>query len=272
MATGTSVTDNTLAAAIAKVLVNASGLNRRPSCPSSANTGTNETVMMTREKNSAGPTSFELSTTTRQRWADVRCLVSKYRAPSAPGPASRSRCLCMFSIITIAASIMAPIAIAMPPSDMMSAPTPTNRMATNARRMPTGSVRIATSAELPCIRNRTQTSATMMLSSSSFSRSVAMARSIRSLRSYTGVMTTPGGNPLRTCASLAFTRSIVVSAFSPKRITTMPPTASPRPSRSAMPRRTAGPIVTRPNSATRTGVPAAVAPTTTFSMSPMDLR
>ncbi len=31
----------------------------------------------------------------------------------------------MFSIITIAASIMAPMAIAMPPSDMMSAPTPT---------------------------------------------------------------------------------------------------------------------------------------------------
>ena len=29
----------------------------------------------------------------------------------------------MFSIITIAASIIAPIAIAMPPSDMMSAPT-----------------------------------------------------------------------------------------------------------------------------------------------------
>ena len=54
----------------------------------------------------------------------------------------------MFSIITIAASIIAPIAIAMPPSDMMSAPTPTQRMATNAIRIPTGSVRMATSAEL----------------------------------------------------------------------------------------------------------------------------
>ena len=59
----------------------------------------------------------------------------------------------MFSIITIAASIIAPMAIAMPPSDMMSAPTPTQRIATNAIRMPTGSVRIATSAELACNRN-----------------------------------------------------------------------------------------------------------------------
>ena len=58
MATGTSVTDSRLAAAIAKVFVNASGLNRRPSCPSRVNTGRNETVMMRSEKKSAGPTSF----------------------------------------------------------------------------------------------------------------------------------------------------------------------------------------------------------------------
>ena len=54
----------------------------------------------------------------------------------------------MFSIITIAASIIAPMAMAMPPSDMMSAPTPTQRIAMKAMRMPIGSVRIATSAEL----------------------------------------------------------------------------------------------------------------------------
>ena len=40
---------------------------------------------------------------------------------------SRSMCLWRFSIITIAASIMAPMAIAIPPSDMMSAPTGTPR-------------------------------------------------------------------------------------------------------------------------------------------------
>ena len=53
--TGTSVSDSTLAAAIANVLVNASGLNSRPSCPSSVNTGRKETVMMSSEKKSAGP-------------------------------------------------------------------------------------------------------------------------------------------------------------------------------------------------------------------------
>ncbi len=64
IATGTSVTDSRLAAAIAKVLVNASGLNSRPSCPSSVKTGRKDTVMMSSEKKSAGPTSLADSTTT----------------------------------------------------------------------------------------------------------------------------------------------------------------------------------------------------------------
>jgi hypothetical protein len=58
--TGTSVTLRRLAAAMANVFVNASGLNSRPSCPSSAKTGRKLTVMMRREKKSAGPTSFAL--------------------------------------------------------------------------------------------------------------------------------------------------------------------------------------------------------------------
>ena len=55
IATGTSVTDSRLAAAIANVLVKASGLNSRPSWPSSVNTGRNDTVMISSEKKSAGP-------------------------------------------------------------------------------------------------------------------------------------------------------------------------------------------------------------------------
>ena len=43
---GTSVTDSKAAAAIAKVLVKASGLNSRPSCDSSVNIGMNDTVMI----------------------------------------------------------------------------------------------------------------------------------------------------------------------------------------------------------------------------------
>ena len=117
-----------------------------------------------------------------------------------------------------------------------------------------------------------QTSATTRLSSNSLVRSVSIARSIRSLRSYTGRMTTPGGSPGAISLIRSLTRSIVVSAFCPKRMMTIAPTASPRPSSSAMPRRTAGPTLTRPSSATRMGVPSAVAPTTTFSMSSMDFR
>ena len=187
MATGTSVTESKLAAAIEKVFVNASGLKSRPSCPSSAKTGRNATVMISSEKNNAGPTSCADSTTTRHRSAGESSAVSIRFDGGAPGGSfavmARSRCLCMFSIITIAASIIAPMAIAIPPSDMISAPTGTNRMARNATRMPTGSVRIATSAELACSRNTMHTSATMMLSSTSLSRNVAIARSMRLLRS-----------------------------------------------------------------------------------------
>ncbi len=186
IATGTRVTDSRLAAPMAKVLVKASGLNSRPSWPSSVNTGRNETVMITNEKKRAGPTSRADFTTTAQRSSLVSADASRW-APSAPAPAfaatARSKCLCMFSIITIAPSIIAPMAIAIPPSDMMSAPTPTQRMAMNAIRMPTGRVTSATSAERAWSRNATQTRPTMTLSSSSFSRSVAMARWIRSLRS-----------------------------------------------------------------------------------------
>ena len=53
---GTSVIDNSAAAAIENVLVNANGLNRRPSCDSSVKIGMNDTVMISRLKNSAGPT------------------------------------------------------------------------------------------------------------------------------------------------------------------------------------------------------------------------
>ena len=165
---GTSVTDSSAAAAIEKVLVKASGLNSRPSCDSSVKIGMNETVMISRLKNSAGPTSEAASirTATRDR----------------PGSA-RSRCLWAFSIMTMAASIMAPIAIAMPPRLMMLAPRPSSFMAPNAIRMPTGSITIATSALRKCSRKTMQTSATTTLSSSSVCLSVSIAALIRLERS-----------------------------------------------------------------------------------------
>ena len=161
ISTGTSVTDSIAAPAMAKVLVKASGLKSRPSCASSVNTGRNETVMMSRLKKSAGPTSLAAS------------MMVSWRG--LPGGA-RSRCLCAFSIITMAASIIAPMAMAIPPRLMMFELMPSPCMTRKAKRMPTGSIRIATRALRACIRKTMQTSPTIRLSSSSVRSSVSMAR------------------------------------------------------------------------------------------------
>ncbi len=58
---GTSVTDSNAAAAIDRLLVQASGLNIRPSCASRVKIGRNDTVMTSRLKNRAGPTSTAAS-------------------------------------------------------------------------------------------------------------------------------------------------------------------------------------------------------------------
>ncbi len=169
--TGTRVIESRAAAAMDSVLVQASGLNNRPSCASSAKTGMNDRVMMSSDVKSAGPTSFDDSTTSSQ--------CSRGR----PSRSFRSMCLWRFSTITIAASIIAPIAIAIPPSDMMLAFIPSTRIASSAMPIPIGSVRIATNALCACSRKMMVTSATMTDSSTSFSRSVWIARSIRPERS-----------------------------------------------------------------------------------------
>ncbi|EWS62753.1 hypothetical protein Y695_04016 [Hydrogenophaga sp. T4] len=96
-------------------------------------------VMISSEKNRAGPTSAAASPMTRQRGS-----------PSSVSPgcscAQRSRCLCAFSIITTAASTMAPMAMAMPPSDMMLAFTPCCCITMKAARMPSGNETMATRA------------------------------------------------------------------------------------------------------------------------------
>ena len=61
-------------------------------------------MMMSSEKNSGGPTSLAASIK-----ISVRGLSG----------GARSKCLCAFSIMTMAASIIAPMAMAMPPKLMM---------------------------------------------------------------------------------------------------------------------------------------------------------
>ena len=108
--TGTSVIASAADAAIAYVLVKASGANILPSCASRVNTGTKLTVIISKRKNSAGRTSVAESTTICQRFSFVSGV--------------RSMCLCIFSIMTIAPSIMAPMAIAIPPRDIIFALIP----------------------------------------------------------------------------------------------------------------------------------------------------
>ncbi len=248
MSTGTSVTDSAAAAAIAYVLVNASGAKSRPSCAWSENTGTNESVMMSRLKKSAGPTSAAASPMTRQCSAP---------ASFAPGCACchASSFLCAFSIMTIAASTIAPTAIAIPPSDMMFAFTPWYCITMNAISTPSGSVTIATNPERRWNRKARQTTATTTNSSTSLSRRWAIERSIRPERSYVSTISTPFGRLALSEASLALTAWMVSSAFLPDRITITPPTTSPSPSRSAIPRRISGPIWTYATSLSMTGVP-----------------
>src|SRR5881296_633103 len=75
MSTGTSVTESSAAAAIAKVLVSASGRNSRPSWSSSAKTGRKDRVMIRRDMNSAGPTSRAAANTRSQCGRSGSCSI-----------------------------------------------------------------------------------------------------------------------------------------------------------------------------------------------------
>ena len=90
--------------------------------------------MMSNEMKSEGPTSCADSITSVQ-WSLPDFSASL-----------RSMCLWRFSTITIAASIIAPMAMAMPPRLMMLALSPRVRMARSAISTPIGSVTMATSA------------------------------------------------------------------------------------------------------------------------------
>ena len=83
----------------------------------------------------------------------------------------------------IAASTMAPMAMAIPPSDMIFAVRCIAAKGMNDNKIAVGNMMIATNALRKCQRKRMQTRLTMMLSSISFSRSVSMERRINCERS-----------------------------------------------------------------------------------------
>ena len=111
ISTGTSVIDRMAAAAIEKVLVNASGPKSRP--------------FLRLEREDRGERYGDDEQAEEQRRPDLPRPASMRIIPPARDPgAARSRCLWAFSIMTTAPSIIAPMAIAIPPRLMMLAPRP----------------------------------------------------------------------------------------------------------------------------------------------------
>lgn len=132
--------------------------------------------MMRSERKSAGPTSTAASVMSRQRGSPESV---------SPGCASSQSSIFLwaFSIITIAASTIAPTAIVMPPRLIRFALMPWKCIAMKARQSPSGSVMIATRALRTCQRKSAQTSATTVNSSRSLPERVWIAWSISVLRS-----------------------------------------------------------------------------------------
>ena len=98
--------------AIARFLVKASGLNKRPSCASRVKTGMNATAITNKDAKIDGPTSLAESIST--------CV----RSPTRPFRSHSSRRRWALSTMTMDASTMSPIATIMPPIDMMFMPMP----------------------------------------------------------------------------------------------------------------------------------------------------
>jgi len=97
------------AVSITKVFVYASGLNNRPPCPLRPKMGMNEMAMIKSEKKMAGVTSIAAS------WSSFS------RSFFEMSGGACSSFLWQASIITISASTVAPIAMAMPPRLMIVA-------------------------------------------------------------------------------------------------------------------------------------------------------
>ena len=168
----------------------------------------------------------------------------------------------------MAASTIAPMAMAIPPRLMMFAVNPIKYIGMKERMIVIGMVIMGTRAEGMCQRKIMITMLTIMSSSINVLLRVSIDRSIKSARSYVVTISTPGGSEGLNSSSFARTRSMTFSAFSPKRMMTMPPTTSPSPFRSATPLLISGPRVTIPRSFTKMGVPLLdLTPTTMFSIS-----
>lgn len=106
---------------MANILVNASGVKSFPSCPVRANIGTNERMIMSIANRSGQATSLVESVIIL-----VLSLIERF--------SFHRSLLYAFSVTTIAASTIVPIAMAIPPSDIILEGMPNSFMSANVIR------------------------------------------------------------------------------------------------------------------------------------------
>ncbi len=152
-------------------MVQASGEKSLPSVPSSVNTGKKPTVITSSEKKMGRPTSCSPPSTTSAR-GSLR--------PSRSHLSSR---LCTFSTTMMAASTIAPMAMAIPPRDMMFAVSPICFMGMNAATTAMGRSSVGIRVDRKCSRKTRMTAATAISSSISVRRKVSMLARISRERS-----------------------------------------------------------------------------------------
>src|SRR5258707_1165391 len=161
---------NTAAITIEKFFVKARGLKRRPSWYCNAKIGMNPTAITSSEKKLGPPTSFTAS------------MITRVAGPGRPSASQCSSLLCVCSTTTMDASTIAPMAMAIPPSDMMFAVKPVACTGMKARITAIGIVKIGMMALGTCQRKIRKTMLTITSSSISVRRKVSIDRSIKSQR------------------------------------------------------------------------------------------
>ena len=172
------VIESSDAAAIAKVLVNASGRNSRPVSPPKANTGRKLTVMISRLKNSVGPTS-------------LAAAMNHFHAGRASPVARAWRDALLFAIQMLVRIFHHDNRAVHHDADGNRDPAQAHDVGVDAQQVHDqqteehagGQHENGDQSLRPCSRNTMQTSATTAISSSNVWRRVWIDRSIRSERS-----------------------------------------------------------------------------------------
>ena len=239
---------------MAKLMVKAMGLKSLPSRPSRLNKGKNTTMMI----NSAKPIGFATSLA-----ASSTALV---RLTGSPDLARSVIVRKAFSTMTTAPSAIIPIPTASPASDIKFADISVSPMNMNAISIAIGSATITTSAERSSPRNKNSTIHTKIAPATSAVTAVSTASFTKSVRSYTGLRTTPSGKDSLTISTFSFTEFTTFDAFSPTRESVIPRTTS-LPSRVTAPKRMPPPCLISAMSLKKTGVPSL----TLTTMSPMSV-